>query len=84
MRVAMIHPMAKAVRVSTLRGLGPNPDELTDEDIMEVDGESPPMSRVSMTCIATVRADDEPPSLPLAIIPRRMRMFSGVFNFDDE
>lgn len=76
--------MAKAARVSTLRGLGPNPDELTEDDIVEVDGEKPPVSRVSMTCLAAARADDEPPSLPLAIIPRRIRMFSGVFQLDEE
>lgn len=80
----MTHPMAKAARISTLRGLGPNPDEVSDDDIMEVDGEAPPVSRVSMTCLSAVRADDEPASLPLAIIPRRMRMFSGVYQLDDE
>jgi hypothetical protein len=44
--------MNKIARIATLRGLSPSDDELTDQDIVEVDGEPPPVSRVSMTCLA--------------------------------
>lgn len=38
--------MRSPVHHATLRGVGPDGEELTDDDIVEVDGESPPPSRV--------------------------------------
>ena len=39
-------------RIQTFRGLSPSDEELTDHDIVEVDGEPPPVPRISMTCLA--------------------------------
>jgi hypothetical protein len=44
--------MTKPARIVTLRGLNPSDEEVTDRDIVEVDGEPPPVSRVSVTCLA--------------------------------
>lgn len=33
--------MTAIARIRTLRGLAPNEDQLTDDDIVEVDGEAP-------------------------------------------
>lgn len=79
--------MARAARISTIRGLGPDLAEANGDDDTWVGGRPPatePPSRISLTCLTSVRADDEPPSLPLAIIPREVRMFSGVFELDLE
>ena len=36
--------MRSPMHLATIRGLGPDGDELTDDDIVEVDGEAPPPS----------------------------------------
>lgn len=38
--------MVVLARIRTIRGLAPSDDEVTDDDILEVDGEAAPSSRV--------------------------------------
>ncbi len=60
-------------RISTIRGLGPDPEEVTDDDIVEVDGEAPPVSRVTMMGNARYERDASIPPMPFAIVPRELR-----------
>lgn len=55
--------MTSPAHRSTIRGLGPDGEELTDDDILEVDGEMPPPSYVRRAMV-TVLPPSTPPSAP--------------------
>jgi hypothetical protein len=72
--------MRSPAHLPTLRGLGPDGDQLTDDDIVEVDGEAPPKSGVRYAMV-TVPASRPPPHASPAryslVATRRRRTLRG-------
>lgn len=73
MTVAKCLAMAGHARIRTIRGLAPSADEISDDEILEIDGEMPPASGVARSPIVappTNRTRYVPNTRYSLIVPR--------------
>jgi hypothetical protein len=69
--------MKSTPHLPTLRGLGPDDDAITDDDIVEVDGERPPMSGGRYAIVTVPPSRPSRPSGDYSLFPARKTRGNG-------